>query len=92
MDWGVSLTETPEKDDRRKGWGRNGDGETTALAAIASCIVRDEVFVIMQQKMCEFVVGLVVKTNYIILTQSATAYSHSRTFRFLFFFHFLAAS
>lgn len=39
-DWGVSLTETPEKDDRRSELGWNGDGATTALAAIARFIVR----------------------------------------------------
>lgn len=40
-DWGVSLTETPENDDRRSELGWNGDGATTALAAIARCIVTE---------------------------------------------------
>jgi len=37
-DWGVSLTETPENGERRSELGWNGDGATTALAAIARCI------------------------------------------------------
>jgi len=40
-DWGVSLTETPENDDRRSELGWTGDGATTALAAIARCIVTE---------------------------------------------------